>query len=440
VANTFVNLGFENAGPSAGLAEGWTVEQQVTPELLAEYGPTIPGSAIEDMEDGWTNEPFLEVFEGKLIDLFPALYNDSVDDEENFESQWQANEFFRTTINPEPAIYDSGTPEDVEDFEEEWDSNENNIAVFAGPELTAASYDSGTPQDFEDFEEEWNGNENLLLAFATEIGPIANEVGFTDTDPDTITRVAGDWVAEGYKPDQPVEVTSSINNDGNYTPAVVVPGTMTLIGSDSLVNQAPSAIGVKVSMLFTNQASFVPMAKGGRVQGALKRHPSGGPTGWVPFLFLCLQGPDIAGTAYMLGLSDASPAKIILRKGALDEGFPAETVDPAVNGVLALGTTSITEGDYVHLRMDVVVNLNDDVIINVFESDLDTNPVTAPVFAAIAGMDDLDPGSGRAFFDDALGVNSGSQPLTEGRGGFGFRVEDTARRSFFDHVEVGRQT
>lgn len=179
------------------------------------------------------------------------------------------------------------------------------------------------------------------------------------------------------------------------------------------------------------------MTKGGRVSGALKRHPSGGPTGWAPFLFLCLAGPDISDIAYMLGLSDASPAKIILRKGALDEGFPNES--PGTDGTLAIGTASITEGDYVHLRMDVIVNLNDDVIINVFQSDVDTNPVTAPVFGVVPGLDVLDPGSGRAFFDDALGVNSGSQPLLLGRGGFGCRFEDTARRSFFDHVEIARQ-
>jgi hypothetical protein len=43
------------------------------------------------------------------------------------------------------------------------------------------------------------------------------------------------------------------------------------------------------------------------------------------------------------------------------------------------------------------------------------------------------------FIDDHLGINSGSQPLTSGRGGFGFAVKDVTRRAFFDHVELMRQ-
>lgn len=191
--------------------------------------------------------------------------------------------------------------------------------------------------------------------------------------------------------------------------------------------------------LFANQAGFAPTASGMRISGAMKRHPGGGPTGWASFLFAGLQGSGVDDVGYMLGLSDASPAKIILRKGALNEGFPSETVDPSVNGVLAIGTVSVAQDTWVHLRLDMVVNLNGDVILNVFESDLVANPVTAPVFAPVPGMDVLDAGSGRAFFDDTLGVNSGSQPFLLGRVGFGFRVENVARRSFFDHITVGKQ-
>jgi hypothetical protein len=43
------------------------------------------------------------------------------------------------------------------------------------------------------------------------------------------------------------------------------------------------------------------------------------------------------------------------------------------------------------------------------------------------------------FIDDHLGINSGSQPLTAGRAGFGFAVEDVSRRGFVDHVELMRQ-
>ena len=44
------------------------------------------------------------------------------------------------------------------------------------------------------------------------------------------------------------------------------------------------------------------------------------------------------------------------------------------------------------------------------------------------------------FIDDHLGINSGSQPLTSGRAGFGTTVEAVTRRTFFDHVELMRQT
>ena len=43
------------------------------------------------------------------------------------------------------------------------------------------------------------------------------------------------------------------------------------------------------------------------------------------------------------------------------------------------------------------------------------------------------------FIDDHLGINSGSQPLTSGRGGFGFSVQDVTRRAYFDHIELFRQ-
>lgn len=188
--------------------------------------------------------------------------------------------------------------------------------------------------------------------------------------------------------------------------------------------------------LFTNQVNFAPMTKGGRIIGAIKRHPSGSPTGFAPFLFIGLQGPDVADSGYLLGLGDADPHHIVLRKGAINEGLP-ETV--GVSGVLVLGTEPFSNDTWLHLRLDMIVNTNGDVVLNVFENDLDTNPVTSPVWDTVPGMDDISPGSGRAFLDDALGIGSGSQPFENGRAGFAMRVEDSARRGFFDHVEIARQ-
>lgn len=191
--------------------------------------------------------------------------------------------------------------------------------------------------------------------------------------------------------------------------------------------------------LFTNQLNFNPMASGGRISGALKRVPGGGSTGWSSFLFMGLQADDVDAVCYMVGLSDASPSKIILRKGVLSEGFPAETVDPLNNGVLALSAGSIPDDTWIHLRMDVVLNTNGDVVLSVFQNNLNSNDVEDPVFNPVTGMDAITPGSGAAFIDDVLGVNTGSVPLVGGRAGFGFEVADSNRISFFDHIEIARQ-
>lgn len=196
-------------------------------------------------------------------------------------------------------------------------------------------------------------------------------------------------------------------------------------GFNSLSNTA-GAVG-----LYTAQVDFAPMAKGGRICGALKRGRSGSPTNFSPFLLIGAQASDVTASAYMLGLSDEDPSVIELRKGAMVGGLPAGAVtDPPTNGILRRSTTSFANNTYVHLRLDMVVNVNGDVILKVFQNDL-ANPVTAPVWTAVPGMAD--------FVDDALGVNSGSEPFTSGYAGFGFRTLDITRRAFFDHIQIARQ-
>jgi hypothetical protein len=72
--------------------------------------------------------------------------------------------------------------------------------------------------------------------------------------------------------------------------------------------------------LFANLASFAPMAKGGSIRGVVQRGPGGGPTGFSPFLFLCCQGNSVNDSAYLLGLSDDDPHRIVLRKGRINVG------------------------------------------------------------------------------------------------------------------------
>jgi hypothetical protein len=180
--------------------------------------------------------------------------------------------------------------------------------------------------------------------------------------------------------------------------------------------------------LFVNMVDFAPMAKGGSIRGCIQRGPGGGPTGFSPFLFLGAQGPTVQDTAYLVGLSDDDPHRILLRKGSVTAGLP----DADGQGVLLHSSESFVQGTWVHIRLDMIVNDNGDVVLQVFRNDLGAHPLgTAPSWQAVPGMP--------VFIDDQLGINSGSQPLTSGRAGFAFAVKDVTRRSFFDHIELSRQ-
>jgi len=182
--------------------------------------------------------------------------------------------------------------------------------------------------------------------------------------------------------------------------------------------------------LFTNQLNFAPMAKGASARAAIQRGVSGGPLGFAPFLFVGLQGPSVNDLGYLLGLGDGDPHHVVLRKGVLSGGLP--DIPPGTQGVLRRSTGTFMPGAWVHLRLDMVVNLNGDVLLQVFQNDLVANPLGgAPSWQPVPGMSE--------FIDDALGINSGSQPFTSGRAGFGFFTKDVTRRGFLDHVEVYRQ-
>lgn len=180
--------------------------------------------------------------------------------------------------------------------------------------------------------------------------------------------------------------------------------------------------------LFANLADFVPMPKGGSIRGVVQRGSGGGPTGFSPFLFLSCQGSSVNDSAYLLGLSDDDPHRIVLRKGAVSVGTPGE-YGP---GTLLKSSASFAQGTWLHLRLDVIVNTNGDAVLKVFQNDLSAHPLGgAPDWKPVPGMSE--------FIDDALGINSGSLPLTSGRAGFGFATRDVTRRAYFDHIELMRQ-
>ena len=180
--------------------------------------------------------------------------------------------------------------------------------------------------------------------------------------------------------------------------------------------------------LFCNLVDFAPMAKGASIRGCVQRGPGGGPTGFSPFLYLACQGNSVNDTAYLLGLSDDDPHRIVLRKGAVAVGIP----DSEGPNVLLASGESFAQATWLHLRLDVIVNDNGDVVLKVLRNDLGAHPLGAPPdWQPVPGMVE--------FIDDHLGINSGSQPLTSGRGGFGMTVADVTRRGYFDHLELLRQ-
>lgn len=186
--------------------------------------------------------------------------------------------------------------------------------------------------------------------------------------------------------------------------------------------------------LFHNGASFAPHAKGAAIEGAIKRGISGGRTGFSPFFFVCAQGPSVNDQAYMLGLSDDDPYHIVLRKGALAVGCPAVVADQD-NGNLIAKSSQTFEWDTWHrLRLEAIKQDNDDVVLNAYAAPLSAvDPLTdPPAWAAIDGISQV--------VDDALGINTGTLPFTSGRSGYGFACEDAARRGYFDHIALERQT
>ena len=195
-------------------------------------------------------------------------------------------------------------------------------------------------------------------------------------------------------------------------------------GFNSLVSNE-GAVGLYVDLV-----DFNPMAKGGSIRGAIKRSTSAGPTGFSPFFFIGGQGTDIDDSAYLFGLEDDDPHQIVIRKGAISGGIPDD--DPGTGGILAKSTAEYSANTWLHVRLDMIVNGNGDVILQAFENDLDTNDVDSPVWTAIPGLEE--------FIDDTLGINSGTAPFTSGYGGFGFRSANISRRGFVDHIELLRQT
>lgn len=191
--------------------------------------------------------------------------------------------------------------------------------------------------------------------------------------------------------------------------------------------------------LYTTLSGFSPVPKGVDVRGAMQRGVSGGPSGYSAWLFAQLQGQSSGFGAYMLGLSDGGQAAhIVLQRAPLSTGMPDNAPGTANSGTLRRSTATYAPGTWVHLRLEVVLNTNGDVVVNCYINDLTVNTVSSPVWTAIPGMSQ--------FIDDAVGANLSNllaqvpaPPLSPGFAGFGMQSSQAARRTYFSYMVIAAQ-
>lgn len=220
---------------------------------------------------------------------------------------------------------------------------------------------------------------------------------------------------------------------GGFTPPN---GGGSFVFGYNTLSDAVGAHGMYVDLTgFTPTGDGLPPPSGGGiVRGAVKRVASPGATGFSPLLFFCCQGspPSVNDEAYMLGLSDADPYEIVLAKGPILGGLVEADENLAI---LRRSSAQYNLGDdlWHHLELEVIVEPNGDVLLKAQANNLALNPVTAPVWAAIPGIDD--------FVDDVLHVNSGSAPLWGGYVGWAFATAGSInRRGAVDALQAYRVT
>lgn len=182
-------------------------------------------------------------------------------------------------------------------------------------------------------------------------------------------------------------------------------------------------------------ANFSPVAgtrKGGSIRACIKRYASG--DDYAP-MFGFMKGTDPAtSNGYFIGLSAASSYQIVLKKGV-----PAGGLVVSDSGVLRYSTQAFTDvgnaaAVWFHLRLDVLVNPHGEVVLNVYENDVQANGLGGSVsWAAITGMSQ--------YIDDPAGILSGSTPHLDGfYPFFGIYTEAAGSVALFDHFEIFRQT
>lgn len=197
-------------------------------------------------------------------------------------------------------------------------------------------------------------------------------------------------------------------------------------------NSLDTTVGGRAYAL--TSAGFGNLVKGVSIRGCVRRGLGAGASGFSPFFFAGLPGVDVlAGNAYMLGLSDDDPHRIVLAKGKPKFGLKsAVAADDADRVILAKGVTTFSPDTWIHLRIDVIQQTNGEVVINCSQNNLTLHGIgTTPDWQPVDGMSQ--------FIDDIAQINSGSAPLNGGYCGYGFATSAVGRRAYFDAIEVYKQ-
>lgn len=196
-----------------------------------------------------------------------------------------------------------------------------------------------------------------------------------------------------------------------------------------------------VAGLFANQAGFATMAYGAVLTFCVMRGTGAFTTGFAPYGFIGVANGESSDFGYLLGLANADPCHIVLRKGRLADGMP-DTVPSIGVGLQPDGcnmrrsTGTVSPAEWVQLMLNVAVNANDDIVISCKRNNLNNNPCTAPVWEDIPGM--------ASIVDDALQINTGSAPLIEygvgpSKAGIACWINGISRRAYFDQITLRKQ-
>lgn len=186
------------------------------------------------------------------------------------------------------------------------------------------------------------------------------------------------------------------------------------------------AVGLRCAI-----TNFDPLDSGGRISACIKRLPSGANTGFSPFIFLGAEGTSVDDTAYLLGLEDADPYRIVLRKATIISGIPQAASE---NYLLRSSAQYQMSSELWHqLRLNVIEQPSGAVTLQVEQNILSAStPCDNPTWESIGGMS--------PFVDDAVGANTGSLPLIGGYVGFAVAYQESiATRAGFDHIQIMRQ-